>query len=175
MKGILYGIGVGPGDPELLTLKAVNILWSADIIAVSERGSGHAALNTAERYIRGKELLLCPYPITAGNAAASAAYDKTTSAIARQLDLGKTVAFITPGDPSVYSAFPHIRRRIGALGYKTETVPGITSFCAEAANAGEGLSDYNERLLILPCTAQVEAKTAKSRFNIVVVREPYSA
>ncbi|MDR0936470.1 MAG: precorrin-2 C(20)-methyltransferase [Oscillospiraceae bacterium] len=158
MKGILYGIGVGPGDPELLTLKAVNILWSADIIAASERGSGHAALGIAERYIRGKALLLCPAQTAA-------------DAIAKQLGAGKSVAFITPGDPSVYSAFTQIRRRVAELGYETATVPGITHFCAEAANAGEALCDKNEPLLVLPSALPAELK---GRRNFTVVREPYA-
>ncbi|MDR0819872.1 MAG: precorrin-2 C(20)-methyltransferase [Oscillospiraceae bacterium] len=156
MKGILYGVGVGPGDPELITLKAVRILSAADVIAAPERGGGHTALDIAANYIRGKTILPCPSPMTSDKSVTGKAYDETAAAIAEQLELNKNVAFITLGDPSVYSTYLYVQRRVKAMGYETVTVPGITSFCAAAAGLCEGLCEDDEPLLILPASAPDE-------------------
>ncbi|MDR0858147.1 MAG: precorrin-2 C(20)-methyltransferase [Oscillospiraceae bacterium] len=156
MKGIFYGVGVGPGDPELLTIKAVRTLAKADVIAAPERENGHTALDIAAAYIHGKEILHCPSPMSSDKYVIGGAYDITACTIAKELESGRSAAFVTLGDPSVYSAFLYIRRRVKALGYETVTIPGITSFCAAAAALGEGLCEDDEPLLILPSAAPDE-------------------
>jgi precorrin-2/cobalt-factor-2 C20-methyltransferase len=150
-KGIFYGVGVGPGDPELLTLKAVRVLREADVIAVPDTGKGEkTAESIAREYIAGKEILYCASPMGAERRLTEAGYDLAARQIAEILARGRSVAFITLGDPSVYSTFAYVRRRVVGLGYCSETVPGVTSFCAASARLGESLCEGREPLAILP-------------------------
>ena len=131
--GILYGVGVGPGDPELLTLKAQRVLRTADVIAVPDKGAGEkTALTIIGDLAEEKELLLCPAPMVRDRKALDAARDGIASRIAAVLDQGRSVAFITLGDPTVYSTYLYIHKRVRALGYEAEIVPGVPSFCAAA-------------------------------------------
>ncbi len=152
-KGILYGVGVGPGDPELLTLKARRILSKADVLAIPERGAGeHTALAIIGDLAEGKERLYCSTPMIRDRARLAAAHDKVASDVAGLLEQGKTVAFITLGDPAVYSTYMYIHRRVAAMGYEARVVPGVTSFCAAAAELGRPLCEGSERLLIVPAS-----------------------
>ncbi|MDR0906527.1 MAG: precorrin-2 C(20)-methyltransferase [Oscillospiraceae bacterium] len=153
-KGTLYGVGVGPGDPELLTIKAVRILREADAVAVPDTGSGDkAALAIAQSYIAGKELILCPSPMSGNRREADACYDETAKILAERLSNGDNIAFITLGDPSVYSTYCYIQKRVAAMGFETQTIPGITSFCAAAARLGESLCEGKEPLVIVPASS----------------------
>ena len=101
-KGILYGVGVGPGDPELLTLKAQRILREADVIAVPDKGAGEkTALTIIDPLAEDKPLLCCAAPMTRDPAQLEAAYEKNARQISGLLDEGKTVAFITLDRKSV--------------------------------------------------------------------------
>ena len=152
-RGILYGVGVGPGDPELLTLKAARILREADVIAAPDKGSGEkTALAIVEQYAADKPILTCVTPMVRDPARLEAAFVQITADITALLDQGKTVAFITLGDPSVYSTYLYIHRRVLALGYEARLIPGIPSFCAVAARLNESLCEGSERLLIVPAS-----------------------
>lgn len=152
-RGILYGVGVGPGDPELLTLKAQRILRKADVIAVPDRGAGErTALTIIGDLAEGTPLLSCDAPMTRDPARLEAAYAGNAERIAALLDRGQTVAFITLGDPSVYSTYLYTHRRVRAMGYAAEIIPGVPSFCAVAAALGDGLCEGGERLLIVPAS-----------------------
>lgn len=152
-KGILYGVGVGPGDPELLTRKAVRLLKQADVIAVPDKGSGEkTALAIVREFASEEKLLFCPTPMVRQRAQVDAAYDAIADTLAALLDQGKTVVFITLGDPSVYSTYMYVYQRITARGYRTELVPGVPSFCAAAARLGISLCEREERLLIVPAS-----------------------
>jgi len=152
-RGILYGVGVGPGDPELLTLKARRVLTEADVIAVPDKGAGEkTALNIIGGLAEGKELLYCAAPMVRDEARLEAAYAENAGKIAERLDAGKNVAFITLGDPSVYSTYLYIHRRVAAMGYDARIVPGVPSFCAAAAALGCGLCEGGERLLVVPAS-----------------------
>lgn len=154
-KGILYGVGVGPGDPELLTIKARRILSQADVIAVPDKGAGEkTALNIIGDLAEGKPLLYCAAPMVRDPGQLEAAYTENARKIAALLDEGKTVAFITLGDPSVYSTYLYTHRRVLALGYEAEIIPGVPSFCAVAAALGDGLCEGGDRLLIVPASHQ---------------------
>ncbi len=154
-KGILYGVGVGPGDPELLTLKAQRILSQADVIAVPDKGAGEkTALNIIGNLAEGKPLLYCSAPMVRDPVQLEAAYTENAEKIAALLDDGKTVAFITLGDPSVYSTYLYTHRRVLAMGYEARIIPGVPSFCAVAAALGEGLCEGSDRLLIVPASHQ---------------------
>ncbi len=154
-RGILYGVGVGPGDPELLTLKAQRIISQADVVAVPDKGAGEkTALNIAASLVEGKPLLLCSAPMVRDQAQLEAAYTQNAERIIELLDQGKTVAFLTLGDPSIYSTYWYTHRRVAARGYEAKMIPGVPSFCAVAAALGEGLCEGGERLLIVPASHQ---------------------
>ena len=153
-KGILYGVGVGPGDPELLTLKAARILREADVIAIPDTGKGgKTALAIVRGHIEGKERIYCPAPMSGDRHEADEAYDKTAASIAEHLTRGESIAFITIGDPSVYSTYCYLAQRVAAMGYATQTISGITSFCAAAARLGESLCEGAQALHIIPASS----------------------
>ena len=152
-RGILYGLGVGPGDPELLTVKAVRILREADVIAVPDKGSGEkTALNIVKDYVADKPLLPCITPMVRDQQVLDASHDEIAGNICALLEEGKTVAFITLGDPTVYATYMYVHRRVLARGYEAVLVPGVTSFCAVAARLGTSLCEQSERLLIVPAS-----------------------
>lgn len=149
--GKLYGLGVGPGDPELLTVKAVRLLGEADVIAVPDKGSGEkTALQIAAPYIGDREILLIPTPMVRDREQLEQGYEAAADQIAQRLEAGQTVAFITLGDPTIYSTYVYIHRKIVTRGYEAELVPGVPSFCAVAAKLGQSLCERSERLMIVP-------------------------
>jgi len=153
-KGTLYGIGVGPGDPELLTLKGARILQEADIIASPNIGSGRqTALGIVGRYIEGKEIIDCSTPMTRDPEATARAYDEIADKLGALLDQGKDIAFITLGDSGVYSTYYYVHHRMVERGYTCEVVAGVTSFSAASARLGVPLCEGSEQLLVVPVLA----------------------
>ena len=138
-RGILYGVGVGPGDPELITRKAQRIIAQAAVLAVPDKGSGEkTALTIAGELAEGKEILLCDAPMVRDEAALDAAYEANADRVCALLDGGKDVAFL--------------HRKVVARGYEAEIIPGVPSFCAVAARLGAALCEKSERLLIVPAS-----------------------
>lgn len=153
MKGKFYAVGVGPGDPELLTLKAIRIMEESDVIAVPRSGaSENIALKIAGAYIEGKELLECDMPMIKDKAELDKYHDKSAADISALLDAGKDVAFLTLGDPAIYSTVMYVHRRLTEAGYDTAIVPGIPSFCGAAASLNTSLCERDEMLHIVPAT-----------------------
>ena len=152
-KGILYGIGVGPGDPELLTLKAARLLKECDAVAVPDKGRGEkTALNIVSQHVKGKELMFCPTPMIRDLKKLEECYAKIADDICELLEKRKTVCFITLGDPTVYSTYIYIHKKVLAKGFDAELVPGVPSFCAVAARLNIPLCERSERLLIVPAS-----------------------
>ncbi|MCQ5129628.1 precorrin-2 C(20)-methyltransferase [Butyricicoccus faecihominis] len=152
-QGILYGVGVGPGDPELLTLKAARILRQCDVIAAPRAGAGaQAALTIAAPYAAGKPVLHCDTPMTRDAETLARSHDKAADDICALLGQGKTVAFLTLGDPSVYSTYAYVHDRVRERGFAAELVPGVPSFCAAAAALGRPLCVGEEMLHIIPAS-----------------------
>ena len=152
-KGTLYGVGVGPGDPELVTRKAERILRQADVVAVPDKGAGEkTALRIVADIVAGKPLLYCPTPMVRDRALLEDCYEKIAGDICALLDQGKAVAFITLGDPTVYSTYIYVHRKVQSRGYAAELIPGVPSFCAAAARLGTSLCEGTERLLIVPAS-----------------------
>lgn len=150
-KGKLYGISVGPGDPELLTLKAVRLIRESDVIAVPNIGHGRqTALSIAEEHIQGKPLLECPTPMTRDAEVRKAAYADNAKKICEHLAAGRNVAYLCLGDIGVYASFAPVNEHVRAAGYDVLIVPGVTSFSASAARLGKVLCEGSERLLISP-------------------------
>ncbi|WP_087066072.1 precorrin-2 C(20)-methyltransferase [Intestinibacillus massiliensis] len=150
-KGVLFGVGVGPGDPELITLKAVRILHEADVVAVPASGDGRkTALAIVESHVKDKPLLACATPMLRNKRKLAENYDMVAETLTRLLDEGKTVAFITLGDPSIYSTYMYIHHRVVARGYEAQLIPGVPSFCAVAARLNTSLCEGSELLHIIP-------------------------
>lgn len=153
-RGKLYGVSVGPGDPELLTLKAVRIIQEADVVAVPNIGhKRQTAYAIAEAYLTGKALLDCSTPMTKDRAVVEAAYGKIADDICAQLDRGRAVAYLCLGDIGVYSTYIYVHELVVARGYDAEIIPGVTSFSAVAAKLGTALCEGPERLLVAPVMA----------------------
>lgn len=152
-EGKLYGLGVGPGDPELLTLKGARLLREADVILVPDKGSGEKiALEIVKDHVQGKKLQYCATPMLRDPEIVAQHYDAIASQLTPLLDQGKQVVFITLGDPSIYSTYIYVHQRIIALGYQAELIPGVPSFCAVAATLGRSLCERSQRLLIVPAS-----------------------
>lgn len=155
MKGTLYGVGVGPGDKELMTLKAVRIIRESDIIAVPKTGEGkRVALDIAADAVGDKPILELEMPMTRDSSVLNTHHDAAADAIAAVLERGKSVAFLTLGDVSLYSTFGYVQTRIVARGYAVELIPGIPAFCAVAAVLGDQLAEGNEPVRILPAASE---------------------
>lgn len=160
MKGTLYGVGVGPGDPELMTLKAARLIRENEVIACpGARAEETVAYRIAARAVPelgGKTLLSLEMPMTHDEQALARGHDRAAEAVSHFLSEGKNVVFLTLGDPTIYSTFLYLREKITALGFQTELVSGVTSFCAAAARAGVPLVEWDESLHIIPAVHRTD-------------------
>ena len=178
MAGRLFGVGVGPGDPELVTLKARRVIGAVDVIAYPTAGHGHSvARGIAAPYFRGDQLEApLTFPVTTGEtdhpggyeAALREFYDLCAAEIARHLDAGRDVAVLCEGDPFFYGSYMYIHDRL-APRYATEVVPGVTSFSAAAAAAGTPLARRDDVLTILPGTLDPDVLAARMRMSDAAV------
>ncbi|WP_130863020.1 precorrin-2 C(20)-methyltransferase [Bacilliculturomica massiliensis] len=152
----LYGIGVGPGDPELMTLLAVRLIRQCGIIAVPRSGQEVNAAYTIARgacpEIEGKERLELEMPMTRDREKLEACHAAAAAQVVEKLKEGRDVAFLTLGDPSIYSTYIYVHDRVLAAGYEAQIVPGIPSFCAVAARLNEGLTEAHQGLHIIPAS-----------------------
>lgn len=160
MKGKLYGVGIGPGDPELLTLKALRVIRESKVIALPGKEPretvAYKIVEGAYPEIAEKELLAVDMPMTKDPVKLEASHNAGAAAIMAYLDKGMDVAFPTLGDPTVYSTYIYVHKRVQAAGYETEIVSGITSFCAVAARLNTGLVEKAEPLHVIPASYQIE-------------------
>ena len=151
MKGKLYGIGTGPGDPELLTIKAVNTIKKCGVIAAPKAGSfDGTALSIIEKYLDGKELLECRFSMDKDIEKRKEARIIAANQIMEFLDNGNDVGFITLGDPTTYSTYMYVHEIIVAKGFDAEIIPGITSYTAAAAALGIALCEGDDILTVIP-------------------------
>lgn len=152
-KGTLYGVSVGPGDPELITVKAMKILKGCAVIATPRiHGAKTVALDIARQAVdlSDKEILYLDHRMVTEEETLRKQYRENTSAVASFLEQGKDVAMLNLGDVSVYSTYSYIAREIQTLGFACRMIPGVTSFCACAALLGRSLTDAREPLSIFP-------------------------
>lgn len=150
MKGKLFGIGVGPGDPELLTIKAVKTMGACDVIAAVASGEERMAFDMVKEYVNTKQIYECPFSKESDQNRQKAQRLQIIQEIEKFLDDGKSVGFITLGDPTIYSTYMYIHDIIGAHGYQTEIISGITSFIAAAAAINDSLCVDEQPLHIIP-------------------------
>ena len=170
-KGIFYCVGVGPGDPELMTFQAARIIRECPVAALPKSGSGeNAAGKISEELLRDKELLLCDMPMTRDRAALDAAHAEAARQVARKLDEGRSVAFLTLGDPSIYATPMYLHHILKAQGYETRMIPGVPSFCAVAAALDTSLCEGAERLQIIPASYPDSGEALKEPGNKVLMK-----
>ena len=173
----LVGVGVGPGDPELVTVKGVRVLAEADLVVVPvmdplEQGRAEATVRAHVTHDRLRRLVFALDDRGGPTAERLSAWEAAADAVAEQLlERGGTVAFATIGDPNVYSTFTYladaVRERVHDV--EVETVPGITAMQDLAARSGTVLCEGTESLALLPLTAGVEAfEEALTHFDSVV-------
>ncbi len=152
-KGKFYGVGVGPGDPELLTVKALKALEHCPVWAVPKTRQGNSlALEIINKALKteGKEILFLDFLMTRDKEKLEENHEKNAAEIAAFLEQGKDVAMANIGDVSIYSTFSYIHEKVAASGYATEVVPGIPSFCAAAAKLKVSLTEMGKPLHIIP-------------------------
>ena len=151
MSGILYGVGLGPGDPGLITVKSSRLISKARVIAYPSLAGGQSfARSIAAGLISpDAEEIVMDVPMTVERAPAQAAYDIGAKNIAAALDRGEDVVCLCEGDPFFYGSFMYLYARL-ASDYQVKVVPGVTSVTTCAARAGMPLAARNERLTVLP-------------------------
>jgi precorrin-2/cobalt-factor-2 C20-methyltransferase len=161
--GTLYGVGVGPGAPDLVTLRAVNVLRAVPVIAIPRRSAFSPSLaweivKATVGEVPGQERLFLTFPMTKDPERLRPAWDAALTEIGNRLARGLSVAFITEGDPLVYSTFIYLLRAAQRrwVDIRIEVVPGVSSITAVPAAVGIPLADGLERIAILPATYGVE-------------------
>ena len=151
MTGKLYGVGLGPGDPELMTLRAHRLIAGATVVAYPAlAGAASFARSIAADVIPSDaHEIVMDVPMSVERAPAQAAYDKGAAEIAEVLEAGNDVICLCEGDPFFYGSFMYLFARLSEQ-FEVEVVPGVTSITTCAARAGMPLAARNERLTILP-------------------------
>lgn len=160
MSGTLYGVGVGPGDPKLMTYLAVETIEACSVIAVpAEKRDQAMSYKIAQQMVKGldkKECLNLPIPMTKDKQMLAQSYGEAAGQIIRRLENGEDVAYLTLGDPTIYSTYSYIQRLIKTQGYDARIISGVPSFCAAAAVLGDSLADRWEQIHILPSSYGIE-------------------
>lgn len=169
-SGHLIGVGVGPGDPELMTLKAVRALQHADVVAYfSKLGNASHARAIAHTHFRaGIEELPLGYPVTTEmpkdetpyRAAIDAFYEQAAQVVAGHLDAGRTVAVLSEGDPLFYGSYMHLHVRL-AHRYPTDVIAGVTGMSGCWSQAGTPITQGDDVLSVLPGTLSEDALTER--------------
>jgi precorrin-2/cobalt-factor-2 C20-methyltransferase len=153
MSSTLYGIGVGPGDPDLLTVKAVKTIAACPVLAypAPEAGESLARRIAAPHVPPGKREIAIRLPIEIERYPAQDAYDAGAAALARELAAGHDVALLCLGDPLFYGSFMYLHARL-AERHRVTIIPGVTSFAASAALSGHAVAARDDSLAVVPAT-----------------------
>ena len=149
--GRLIGVGLGPGAPDLVTLRAARIVAAAGVIAWPTLAGGESFARSivADLIAPGTVEIAIDLPMTTDRAPAQAAYDRGAEVIAAHLEAGRDVVVLCEGDPFFYGSFMYLHARLSPR-FRCEVVPGVTSVTACAAAAGRPLVARSERLVVLP-------------------------
>lgn len=151
MSGTLYGLGIGPGDPDLITLKALKVLQSAPVIAYpAPIGKPSLARSIVENHLPGNQVeIKIDTPMIPGEFPANDVYDTYSEEIAVHLEAGKDVAVLCEGDPFFFGSFMYIYARL-AERFKTVVIPGVSSVMASACALGVPITSRNDIVTVLP-------------------------
>ncbi len=164
MTGTLFGLGIGPGDPDLITLKALKLLQKAPVLAYPtlEDGNSLARAIVAGHLPGDQKEITVRIPMVVEREPAQAAYDIAANDLSKELEAGNDVAVLCEGDPFFYGSFMYLFGRI-AEKYAVEVVPGVSSLTACATALQSPLSARNDILTVLP--APLDSTTLKSRIE----------
>ena len=162
MTGKLYGLGLGPGDPELLTLKALRLLQASPVVAYPGPDDGPSFARSIVAEFLDKSQIEIPIiiPMRVERFPAKSVYDAAAKEIATHLDDGRDVAVLCEGDPFFYGSFMYLFERL-AGNYEIEIVPGVSSLMASAAALARPLAARNDVLTVIPAPLDDEAIAAK--------------
>lgn len=172
--GCLYGIGVGPGDPELITLKALKALQKVPVICVPQAANRREsyALSIVKDYVKPEqEILRAPFPTDSEEGAAQV-WREASRLVTERLRQGQDVAFLTEGDPMLFSTFSYVLAGVQEMCPEAPIViiPGVSSVMAAAASSGVPLVTHGQRLAILPAAYGLDdLAEATSNFDTVVL------
>ncbi|MBR3457003.1 MAG: precorrin-2 C(20)-methyltransferase [Selenomonadaceae bacterium] len=175
MSGVFYGIGVGPGDPELLTIKAIHAIEKVDVLIApkTEKKDGSVALTIAKPYLKKDvEIVYHVFPMVKDFADSTEAWEANKAEILGLLKSGKNVAFLTLGDPMFYSTYIYVYRLLEHEGIDIETIPGIPAFAAIGSKLGYPIVEGNDILSVIPATADMESirKAVAASDNVVLMK-----
>lgn len=159
IKGTFYGVGIGPGDPELITVKALRVLKECPVIATPQTQSGQMlALDIVKQAmdVTSKKVLPLFFTMSRDKVLQQAAHEQAVQTVRQHLDAGEDVAMLNLGDVSIYSTCSYLIEILAAQGYETVMIPGVPSFCAVAARLNISLTEMNAPLHIAPGGAGAE-------------------
>ena len=159
MRGTFYGIGVGPGDPELLTVKAIKAIEAADVLIApkTEKKEGSVALEIARPYLKKDiEIVYQVFPMVKDFAEDTGAWEENKEEILALLNAGKNVAFLTLGDPMFFSTYIYVFRLLEHEDVDIVTIPGVPAFIAIGSHVGRPIVEGNDVLAVIPGTASKE-------------------
>ncbi len=172
--GNFYGIGVGPGDSELITVKAVRIIKAVDYIYAPRADSKGSSLafDIVKDVCKGKRVIEQVYPMVKDKAKLEAAWLASANEIKREIDAGNSVAYLTIGDPLTFSTYCYLLQQLSKVipPQKIHTIPGITSYNAAASLANFSLIEQSEKLAIIPVSGNVdELRPILNSFDTVIL------
>ena len=172
--GDFYGIGVGPGDNELITLKAVRVIKSADCIFVPKADSKESslALEIVGDLVEGKRIIEQVYPMVKDKAKLKVAWLQSANEVKGEIESGYNVAYLTIGDPLTYSTYCYLLQHLSKMlpAGNIHTIPGITSYNAAAGLANFPLIEQNEKLAVIPISGEVDKlRPILNSFDTVVL------
>lgn len=176
-KGVFYGVGVGPSDPELVTVKAIKILNSVDVVIcpIKNIGEDSFAYSIVKEHIRkDMSILEMVFPMNYKKDELMNKWEANAQRIAEMIHQGKNVAFITLGDPMVYSTYAYLLPYLKELEVEYETISGITSFCLTASRVGVPIVEWNEGFCVVPLRKGVNERVtnALDNFDNIVIMKP---
>ncbi|MCX7715580.1 MAG: precorrin-2 C(20)-methyltransferase [Clostridia bacterium] len=177
MRGRFYSVGIGPGDPEYITLKAKRVLEDADIIAVpvKKQGEKSTAFEIVKDIVdlKDKKILKLQFLMSKEHKVRINSRNTAVEAIISKLNEGKNIAMITLGDVSVYSTCTYVNQQLKKDGFESEIISGIPSFCAGAARAHVSLCEGDETLAIVPSVKDTDyIETVIRLFDNIIIMKP---
>ena len=172
--GNFYGIGVGPGDSELVTVKAVRIIKSVDCIFAprADSKSSSLALDIVADICKGKRVVEQVYPMVKDKTQLETAWLASANEIEREITAGNSVAYLTIGDPLTFSTYCYLLEQLSKIipAEKIHTIPGITSYNAAASLANFSLIEQSEKLAIVPVSSDIdELRPILNGFDTVIL------
>ncbi len=172
LSGIFYGVGVGPGDPELLTVKAINAIKNSDVIIApkTEKKEGSLALSIVKPHLNSDaEIIYQTFPMIKNFEESKEVFEGNVQEICKFIDAGKNVAFLTLGDPMFYSTYIYIFRLLKNFGVEIKTVAGVPAFLAISSYINRPLVFGDDILTVIPATAEREKILSALKYSDTTV------